>query len=140
MAPIAGKPLVLVPSVSWLKQTLTVDAVDGASIPGLPDADLSGWSAGIGAEYPVARDWLVLGGLDYVGWTTAKDLIEGDPAFFPGGSAHAFELQAGAGWSFAKAWSVRALFTFSSTSYSLDADPTGTYVASSATDKLLGGG
>jgi hypothetical protein len=80
----------------------------------------------------------VLVGLGYLAWTSAENLIKGAPSFFPGGKASAIELEAGAAWAIWGTVSARALLEYHRTHYALDADPTGTYTASGATDASLG--
>jgi hypothetical protein len=131
---LTGPGLVLVPALSYEKVQLSVSP----SVPGMPDADLSGLKLGLGVEQPLGRRFTLLAGLGYVRWTTAKDLVKGSPAFFPGGSASAFEAEGGLGVWLMGPLSARALVEYSRTGYSLDADPTGTYAASGATDAYLG--
>jgi hypothetical protein len=132
--PISGLALVLIPEVAWVSQKLTVDP----AIPGLPDSDLSGVRVGLSAEARVASRVTILAGLGWVKWTTAKELIDGDPAYFPGSGASALEAEVGAGVGIWGPLSVRVLGTYASTRYTLDPDPTGTYAATGAEDRYLG--
>ncbi len=90
-------------------------------------------------EVPVGARFALLVGGGWVRWTSAPDLVEGDVAFFPSGSASALEAEAGLSLAFTRRLSVRMLGEYSSTRYALDADATGTYRASEATDRYLGG-
>jgi hypothetical protein len=132
--PIGGLALVLIPEVAWVSQKLTVDP----AIPGLPDSDLSGVRVGLSAEARVASRVTILAGLGWVKWTTARELIDGDPAYFPGSSATGLEAEVGVGVAVWGPLSVRVLGTYASTSYTLDPDPTGTYAATGAEDRYLG--
>jgi hypothetical protein len=73
-----------------------------------------------------------------VKWTSARELIDGSPPYFPGSSASALEAELGAGFVFWGPLSVRLLGFYSSTRYQLDPDPTGTWSATSAEDRYLG--
>jgi hypothetical protein len=132
--PISGLALVLIPEVAWVSQKLTVDP----AIPGLPNSDLSGVRVGLSAEARVASRLTILAGLGWVKWLTAKELIEGDPAYFPGSGASGLEAEVGAGVAIWGPLSVRLLGTYASTRYTLDPDPTGTYAATGAEDRYLG--
>jgi hypothetical protein len=132
--PLTSAALVLVPSLAYQQLTFSVSP----AVAGLADAALSGVKVGLGVELPVDRRWTVLGGLGWVDWTTAQDLVKGSPAFFPGGSASALEAEAGLSVALTGPFSVRALVEYSRTSYTLEPDTTGTYSASGATDAYLG--
>jgi hypothetical protein len=132
--PLSGLRLVLVPDVSWVSQKLTVSP----AILGLPNGDLSGVRVALSAEAPVATRFTVLAGLGWTKWLTAKELIKGDPAFFPGSSAWGLEAEVGAGVAISGPLSVRILGQYASTRYTLDPDPTGTYAATSAESRSLG--
>lgn len=131
--PLGTLRLVLAPTLAWRGYALTVEP----ALAGLPDAKLTGVAAGLGAEGRVGRA-VILARVGYVRWLEAKDLIEGNPAFFPGGSAAAFEVEAGLGLRLLGPFSVRVLGAYSLTRYTLDADPTGTYAATRADDRLVG--
>lgn len=132
--PLTGLELVLVPGLAWVSRKLTVSP----AIPGLPNSDLSGVRVGLSAEARVAHRVTVLAGLGWVKWMTAKELIDGSPAYFPGSSAAGLEAEVGAGMAVWGQVSVRILGQYASTRYTLAPDPTGTYVASSAEDRYLG--
>jgi hypothetical protein len=132
-APPIGFGLVLVPSASWRRDTVSV----GTAIPGLPDAALTGWKGALGAEVPLGSRLALLAGAGYVSWSKKGDLV--GPDFFPGGSARGLELEAGLAVTVVGPISVRALFEYRTTRYSLDPDPTGAYVATGATDAYVGG-
>jgi hypothetical protein len=132
--PLTALKLVLVPELAWVSQRLTVSP----AIPGLPNSDLSGVKVGLSAEARVASRISILAGLGWVKWLTAKELIDGDPAFFPGASAAALEAELGAGVAIWGPLSVRVLGQYASTRYQLDPDATGTYAATSAEDRYLG--
>ena len=135
LPPLTGLRLVFSPAVSFERRDLVVKG----GIAGLPDAHLQGVKGGLGLAVPVAS-WLslLLDG-SYVQWTSSKDLVKGDVPFFPSGSAAAIELEAGLSVAFSARLSLKVLGEYGSTSYSLDPDPTGTYRASGATDRFLGG-
>ena len=132
--PLTGLRLVLVPELAWVSEKLTVSpAVDG-----LPNRDLSGVRVALGAEARLDSRFTLLAGLGWAKWLTARELIKGDPAFFPGSSAAELEATAGAGLALWGPLSLRLLGQYASTRYTLDPDPTGTYVASSARERILG--
>ncbi len=131
--PLGPLRLVLAPQVAWRQLTLTVSP----SIVGLADAQLSGVTAGIALEARLGRVSIVGRG-GYVRWGEARDLVKGDPAFFPGGRTTAFEAEAGLGVRLRGPLSLRVIGEFGLTRYSLDPDPTGTYAAERAEDRYLG--
>lgn len=132
--PVASSRFALIPAVSYQQLKFTVG---GAPIPGLPDADLSGWKGGIDAEIPIGDTVGILLGVGYVKWTTARDLL--DDGFFPSGSAYALEAEAGVSVALGGAFSLRLVGAYSGTRYSLESSPGGTYQATGATDQYLGG-
>lgn len=133
-APALGRlRLVLAPTLAWRGYAVAVEP----AIAGLPDARLTGVAAGVGAEGRVGRVVILARG-GYVRWLEAKDLIEGDPPFFPGGSAAAFEVEGGLGLRLWGPFSARVLGAYALTRYALDADPTGVYAATRADDRLIG--
>lgn len=132
--PLASSRFALIPAVSYQRLKFTVG---GTPIQGLPDADLSGVKAAVDAEIPVGGGIAILLGAGYVRWTTAADLL-GD-AFFPGGSAHAIEADAGVLVGLGGAFALRVLGSYSGTQYSLESTPGATYQATGATDRYLGG-
>jgi hypothetical protein len=127
----------LIPALSYQQLKFTIEPLAGVPIPGLPDANLSGVKAGVGAEIPVSDAVSILLGVGYVKWTTAGDLV-GD-GFFPGGSAYALEGEAGLSVALGGLLSLRVVGEYSRTHTSLEPDPSGTYQASGATDQYLGG-
>jgi len=130
-----GDGFALVPALSYETLQLAVSP----RVVGLPDAALAGFRGGLGAELAVHPRVTLLAGAGYVLWTGAKDLVKGDPVFFPGGSAAALEAEAGVGVKLVDWLSVRALGEYSRTSYSLDQDATSSaYDATGATDAYLG--
>lgn len=132
--PLGGAGVVLVPAVTWEAAGVSTSP----SIPGLPDAHLSGPKASLAAEVRLGdRIELHLGG-GWVRWLEAADLVEGDPPFFPGGSASGLEAEAGVAYRLSRRMGVRITAEASRTRYDLDPDPTGTYVAEGATDLRAG--
>jgi len=83
----------------------------------------------------VVRFAAIAGG--YVAWLTARDLVDGDVPYFPGDRAAALEGEAGIDVALMGPLSIRVLAQLSNTSYELDPDPTGTYVAEEATDRFV---
>jgi hypothetical protein len=132
--PLTGLELVLVPEVAWVSQKLEVSP----AIPGLPDSDLSGVRVALAAEARVTSRITILAALGWVKWLTARELIDGSPPYFPGSSAAALEAEVGVGVAVWGPLAVRVLGEYSSTSYQLDPDPTGTWAATSAEDRYLG--
>jgi len=130
----AGSRVVLVPEVGWASQRLSVDP----AIPGLPDAELSGVEGRLGAELALTPGVTLLAGAGYVRWLSAGDLVEGDPAYFPGGDASALEAELGADVAVGGPFSVRVVAELSTTTYDLDPDPSGTYRADGADDRFVG--
>jgi len=136
LPPLTSWKLGLAPAVSYERVDLTVG---GGGIAGLPDAHLRGVKAGLGVAVPIGSRLALLLGGGYVRWTSAGDLVKGKVPFFPSGSASAVEAEAGLSAALFGRVSAQLLGEYGSTSYSLDPDPTGTYRASGATDRSLGG-
>ena len=132
--PVSGSRFALIPAVSYQALKFTVG---GAPIAGLPDTDLSGFKAGLDAEIPLGGAVAILLGAGYVYWSTAAELV-GD-AFFRSGSAYALEADAGVSVGLGGAFSLRLLGDYSGTQYSLEPSPGGTYQATGASDRYLGG-
>ncbi|MCM2334587.1 MAG: hypothetical protein NDI82_11660, partial [Anaeromyxobacteraceae bacterium] len=127
--PLAGR-LVLAPSLAYEAWgVVTKPAIDG-----LPDADLAGVRLALGAELAVARRLTLLAGVGWVRWHQARDLVAGDPAFFPGGSAWGLAGEAGLAVAVRGPLSARLVLEHAATRYSLRPDPSGRYAASQATD------
>lgn len=135
--PVPSSRFALVPAVSYQQSKFTIEPLAGVPIKGLPDADLSGVKAGVAAEIPASDAVFILLGAGYVKWTTARDLV-GD-GFFPAGKAYAIEAEAGLSLPLSGLLSLRIVGEYSDTRYSLQPDPTGTYQASGAADRYLGG-
>jgi len=117
-------------------------AVDNAAadFPHLPTQSLVGLSVGLKLEIPLGSWFVILLGGDYVFWFQQRQLIgNSNPTYFPSGSAGALELEAGFAIYIVGPLSVRLLGQYSNTNYSLNADPTGTYSATGASDRLFGG-
>jgi hypothetical protein len=131
--PISSSRFAIVPAVSWQLMKFNVDP----PISGLPGTNLRGVKGALGLEIPAGDSFSLLLGGGYVKWVVAKDLIEG--GFFPGGSAYALEAEAGFSLTLFGPVSLRMLFEYSSTKYSLNPDPTGTYIATGAKDEYIGG-
>jgi hypothetical protein len=126
-------PVVLAPAVSYQMLGYTVAKAGGVAVTGLPDSKLSGFKVGLDAELPLGSLTL-LGGLGYVKWTKATDLVS--PSFFPSGSAAAFEGELGLDWAFSRMLSARVVGEYSGTGYSLK--PGVNYTATTAADIYLG--
>lgn len=126
--------------VAYRTYKFTVDNAT-TEFPGLPLQALTGISVGLKFEIPIGSWFVILLGGDYVFWINKHQLIGNpqNPVYFPSGHAGAIEFEAGVGFYLFGPLSVRALGEYSSTSYSFDADPTGTYTATGATDRLIGG-
>ncbi|HEY7724070.1 MAG TPA: hypothetical protein VH880_01960 [Anaeromyxobacteraceae bacterium] len=133
--PTASGRAAIVPGVSWVQQRYAVKP----SIAGLPDAELAGVRGSIGAEIPVGGSAAILAEGGYAKWLTAKDLVKGQPAFFPGKSAWGLDAQVGASVALSGRISLRLLLEYGLTRYSLSADPSGTYAATGGSDRYLGG-
>jgi hypothetical protein len=131
--PLGSLRLVLAPALAWRGYSLTVEP----ALAGLPDAKLRGVAAGVGVEGRIGRAVILARG-GYVRWLEAKDLIDGNPPFFPGGSAAALEAEVGLGLRLSGSVSVRVLGAYSLTRYRLEVDPTGTYAATRADDRIIG--
>jgi hypothetical protein len=131
--PLGSLRVVLAPALAWRGYSLTVEP----TLAGLPDAKLRGVAAGVGVEGRIGRA-VVLARGGYVRWLDAKGLIEGNPPFFPGGSAAALEAEVGLGLRLQGPLSVRVVGAYSLTRYTLAADPTGTYAATRADDRIIG--
>jgi hypothetical protein len=127
----------LVPAVSWEQVTFTVSPLNGVPVSGFPDSHLTGVKAAVGMELPVGAVTF-LAGARGVRWLSAKDLVAGSPAFFPGGNAWALEAEAGLQFTVAGPLSLKIVGDWSGTRFSLDPDPTGSYRATSAQDNYMG--
>jgi len=136
---VPGSQFALIPAVGYRQMKLTTDPLAGAVIPGLPDANLSGFAFSLKAEVPLFAGFSLLAGGGFVKWMDAKDLIKGTVAFFPSGSAYAIEAEGGLSMSLFGPLSIRVLGEFSSTTYTLDPDTTNKYQATGATDRYMGG-
>jgi hypothetical protein len=132
LPPLTSLKLGLAPAVSYER----LDATVSGGIAGLPDAHLRGFKVGSGLSIPIGSRFALLLGGGYVLWTSSGDLVK---PFFPSGSASAIEAEAGFSLALHGRFSLQLLGEYSSTSTSLDPDPTGTYRASSAADRYLGG-
>jgi hypothetical protein len=132
--PLTAARLVVAPSVSYESLQATVEP----PVPGLADARLSGLKAALWVEVLAGSRVSLLAGGGYARWTTAKDLIAGSPAYFPGGDAAALEAEAGVSVAVVRRISLRALGTYSRTRYGFAADPSGVYRATGASDAYLG--
>jgi hypothetical protein len=128
----------VVPAVSWEQVTFTVSPLNGVPVSGFPDSHLSGVKAALGMEVPLGR-FIFLAGARGVRWLTAKDLVGGSPAFFPGGTAWALEGEAGLRVALTGPFSLEVAGEWSGTRFSLQPDVTGTYRAASAQDNYMGG-
>lgn len=137
--PLPSSEFAVVPAASYHQLKFTVDPLNGVAVAGLPNANLSGVKGGLDLEIPLGRAFTVLLGGGYVKWLTAKDLVKGSVPFFPGGSAYAIEAEAGLSVAISGPFSVRILGEYSSTSYTLDPDPSGTYQATGAKDRYMSG-
>jgi hypothetical protein len=137
--PLSSSRFALIPAVSFQQLKFTVDPLNNVTIAGLPNSNLSGFKGALGADIPLGDAVSLLAAVGYLKWTTAKDLVQGDVKFFPGGSAYALEAEAGFSVALFGPLSLRVLGEYSRTKYSLDPDPTGTYAATGATEEYLGG-
>jgi hypothetical protein len=133
-SPALAGHVVLVPNLSWQSLKLTVSP----PIDGLPDTDLSGVKVGLDAEVALGDRVVLLAGAGWVDWMTAKELIKGSPPYFPAGSAWALDADLGVGVRMWRSISLRLLGEYSSTSYTLKAEPGGAYQATGAEDRYLG--
>ncbi len=131
--PSSSSRFAIVPAVSWQLLQFNVNP----AIAGLPGANLRGVKGALNVEVPVGSGFALLLGGGYVKWVGAKDLIEG--GFFPGGTAYAIEAEGGFSLALFGPISLRMLFEYSSTKYSLNPDLTNTYSATSAKDEYIGG-
>jgi hypothetical protein len=135
LPPLTQLRLVFTPAVSYERRDMTVS---GGGIAGLPDSHLRGVKIGSALFAPLGSRYALLLDAGYVVWTSSKDLVGGEVKFFPSGSAHALELEGGLSVALFGRYSARFVGEYSSTSYSLEADPTSTYRATGATDRYLG--
>jgi hypothetical protein len=135
ITPFSGWRLMVAPAISWMSLRVQV----APPVPGLPDANLSGFRGGLDLELPLGESFALLLGGGYARWLGAQDLIGGSRAFFPGGSAWAVDAEGGISVAIAGPVSTRLVGEYRSTRYQLDPDPTGVYRASTASDTHLGG-
>jgi hypothetical protein len=130
--PVAGSGFALVPLVAYRMQSFTVDP----PITGLPDSSLSGVELGLGLELPIGIVTLLAGG-GYVAWIGTADMVSA--AYFASGSAFALEAELGLSVRLLGPVSLRAVGTYSRTSYTLSQGSSAGYQATGATDQYLGG-
>ena len=135
--PVASSPATVLARVSYRALSLAVKPAGGALIAGLPDADLAGPSVGLELAAPLSGRFGLLLGAAYTRWTRAKDLVAGDVAFFPDGSAYALDAEAGLSVELPGAVSLRVVGEYARTRYSLRG--TSAYAATGATDRYVGG-
>lgn len=133
--PLTGARLALVPSISY--QAFRVEVSPG--IDGLPGADLAGVRLALGAELPVGGRLTLLASAGLARWLVARDLVEGSPAFFPGGSAWGLDAEAGGDVVLLGPVSLRLFAEYATTRYTLEADPSGRYAATRASDDVAAG-
>jgi hypothetical protein len=136
--PIKYSDFAIVVPVAFRTYKFTVD--NATSFVGLPNQNLMGVSAGLKFEIPIGTWFAILVGGDYVFWFQKKELIGNtNPTYFPSGSAGAFEGEFGFAFYIVGPLSVRVVGEYSSTKYSFNPDPSGTYNATGASDTLIGG-
>ncbi len=110
------------------------------AFPGLANSNLLGVSAGLKLEIPIGSWFLILIGGDYVYWFQKNQLVGNtNPTFYNSGSAYALEGELGFGFYIIGPLSLRLYGEYSTTNYSLTADPTVVYTATNAKDQLIGG-
>ncbi len=137
--PVKYSDFAIVIPVAFRTYKFSVDNA-ASEFPGLPLQSMLGVSAGLKLEIPIGSWFLILLGGDYVFWFQKQQLIgNSNPTYFPGGSAGAIEFEAGVGFYIFGPLSLRLLGEYSNTNYSFNADPTGTYTATGASDRLIGG-
>jgi hypothetical protein len=128
----------IIPFVGYRRAGFRVDpASDGSTFAGLPRIVTGGIRLGVGADLSPVEKLHIVGALDYVIMLAKGDLIS--PAYFPKGSASAFELEGGAGYEVADHIDVRAVLEFTHTGFSFDAASQTVFRASGASETLLGG-
>jgi hypothetical protein len=130
--PIEASRASLLAGLSW--QMVQVKVSPAGSIPGLPDADLSGPRAGLSLEAPFGARYALLAGAGFTYWTSAKQLVK---TYFPSGSAWGVDAGAGLSVAVTGPFSVRALLQYARTSYKVSG--ASAYVATGATESYLGG-
>ena len=110
------------------------------AFPGLANQNLLGVSAGLKLEIPIGSWFLILIGGDYVYWFQKNQLVGNvNPTFYNSGSAYALEGELGFGFYIIGPLSLRLYGEYSTTNYTLTADPTVPYTATAAKDQLIGG-
>lgn len=109
------------------------------AVAGLADAALAGVRGGLGLEQPVAGPVLAILDGGYTRWLAARDLVGGSPAYFPGGSAWALDLEAGLGLAVGGGVQIRLAGRWEMTRYDFDPHPEGVYRATGARDEQLTG-
>ena len=135
--PIKYSDFALVIPVAFRTYNFTV--TNAAAFTGLPDQNMLGVSAGLKLEIPIGSWFLILIGGDYVFWFQKHQLIgNSNPVYFTSGNAGAFEAELGFGFYIVGPLSLRLVGEYSNTSYSFNPDPSGTYNATGASDRLLG--
>ena len=121
-------------------RTYNFSVSNAALFDGLPNQSLLGVSAGVKFEIPLGSAFVILAGFDYVFWFQKQQLIGStNPTYFPSGSAGALEFELGFGVYIVGPLSIRVVGEYSNTSYSFNPDPSLTYTATGASDRLIGG-
>jgi hypothetical protein len=131
--------LLVLPALAYEQETVTVAASGGVTVDGLPDVHLGGVRAAVGLEAAIGKSrFTALAGGGFTWWLAAGELAGGE-GYFPGGSARGVSAEGGVAIEVWGPLSVRAIGTWSRTTWSLDPDPTGTFVNDSATLDAYGG-
>ncbi len=125
-----GQRVALIPSLSYEARGATVRP----AVAGLADTSLAGLRAGLRVEAPLGGAASFFAGGGATRWFTARDLIAGEVPSFPGGSAWAFDVEAGVGLRLAPPLEVRLAVRSELTSFTFEPDPEGIYRASGARD------
>jgi hypothetical protein len=133
LRPFSTSEFAIIPSLSYLQQDFTLSP----AYAGLPNSSLSGLESSLRLDIPVSRSLSILAGGSYVYWWSAQQLV-GSTSFYSSGSAGALEAKAGLSLQVWGPLSLRGLWFYSVTSYTLGAT-TQPYLATGAKDQYVGG-
>jgi hypothetical protein len=132
------KQSAIIPFLGYRRAGFRVDpAADGTRFVGLPTILTGGPRFGVAVDLVPVEKLHVLGQADYVIALAKADLI--GPDYFPSGSASVIEGELGLGYELVPHVDLRAVFEVSRTGFSFDPAGQSRYVASGASELLLGG-
>jgi hypothetical protein len=139
LVPSKSFALALIPYVGLRVQSFTVGAsATGDRLDGLPDSRFTSLRAGLAVELPVVRNLLlIVGRFGVLPVFSSGEILSA--AYFSSGSAFGLEAAAGLAVEVLPFLQLRLTFEYSQYALTFKTQPTDTYVATGAVDRLLGG-